>query len=206
MTAVGAPVVVAFPVQIPPGFVPSDRDGDGDDRGPSGKVCPGYDVAGGYRPRWGGGFDAPRGPARLAHRAIDIMAAEGALVVAPATCIVVSAGTTPKGGNCVTLRDLGGWVWYLAHMRDAPLVMVGAELAAGDIVGYVGRSGNAVRRTREGLRGCPHVHMSLTVPKGVRLPRQILGPDGKPVARRGEKIDAVPFLRPLYDAGGWRRS
>lgn len=202
----GAPsTVVAFPVQIPAGFAPTDCDGDGDDKGPTGKVCAGYDAASGYRPRWGGGFDAPRGPQRLAHRAIDIMAAEGALVVAPSTCVVLAAATSPKGGHHVYLRDLGGWVWYMAHMRDVPLVVDGAELVAGDVVGYVGRTGNAVRKTAAGLRGCPHLHLSLTVPRGVRLPRRLLGPDGQPVARRGEKVDPVPYLRPVYDAGGWRR-
>lgn len=197
------PIVLAFPVQVPVGFVPTDCDGDGDDLGPTGKVCAGYDAPE-YRPRWGGGFDAPRGPQRLAHRAVDIMAAEGCLVVAPAPCRVVSAGSSPKGGNHVFLQDPNGWVWYFAHMRDAPLVLAGQHLAPGDQVGFVGRTGNAVRRTKTGLRGCPHLHLSLTVPRGVKLPRPLMFQD-KPVQRNGEKVDPVPFLRPHYTAGGWRR-
>lgn len=192
------PVVLAFPVQIPPGFAPSDLDADGVDLGPAGKPCAGY--GGDFRPRWGGGFDAPRGPQGLAHRAIDIMAAEGALVVAPATGVVRSAGWSEKGGWHVFLDAADRWVWYLAHLRDEPLVRTSERVEAGATLGYVGRSGNAVRKTREGLRGCPHLHLSLTAPHW----RRVLGPDGQPVARRGEKVDAVPFLRPLYEAGGWR--
>lgn len=200
---INGPIVECFPVQIPPGFKPSDVDGDGADRGSSGKVCPGYDAARGYRPTWGGGFDAPRGPQKLAHRAIDVMGPEGAHIVAPGPCVVVAAASSPKGGNHVYLRDPGGWVWYVAHMRDVPLVVAGAELAAGTLLGYLGRTGNAVRRTAEGLRGCPHAHISLTIPIGTRLGVKVLGPDGQAVARRAEKVDVVPFLAPFY-ADGWR--
>lgn len=197
------PIVECFPVQIPEGFKPTDVDGDGDDRGSSGKVCPGYDAARAYRPTWGGGFDAPRGPKQLAHRAIDIMAAEGAHVVAPGPCVVTRVELTPNGGNCLYLRDPNGWTWYMGHLRDVPLVVVGEQLAAGAHLGYVGRTGNAVRITAQGRRGCPHLHASLEVPRGLRLGARVLGPDGVPVARRGEKVDIVPFLQPFY-ADGWR--
>lgn len=193
------PVVDAFPVRIPRAFAPSDVDGDGVDLGPTGRECPGY--GGDHRPRWGGGFMAPRGPQQLAHRAIDIMAAEGAHVVAPSSCVVQATGSSPKGGHHAYLCDRAGWVWYLAHMRDVLQLVAGAELEPGALVGYVGRTGNAVRITREGLRGCPHLHLSLTAPKGIA---RLRGPDGAIVLRRGSKFDPVPFLRPLYDAGGWR--
>lgn len=197
------PIVTAFPVQIPTGFTPSDRDGDGVDVNGSNRTCPGYDAASGYRPRWGGGFEAPRGPKALAHRAIDIMAAEGSLLVPPGISEVIDVGDTPKGGHCLYLRDAHGWVWYIAHMRDAPFVKAGDQVdPASTILGYVGRSGNASYDTKTGKKGCPHAHISLTRPPGssaVRIRRE-LG-----VAVRGEKVDPVPFLKPLYDAGGWRR-
>jgi murein DD-endopeptidase MepM/ murein hydrolase activator NlpD len=198
-----SPIVLAFPVQIPLGFVPTDADRDGTDRGPTHKVCPGYDAATGHRPRWGGGFDAPRGPDKLAHRAIDIMAAEGAFVCAPAPCTIEWAGWSPKGGHHLFLIDPNGWRWYFAHLRDTPLAVTGQSVEAGDVVGFVGRTGNAVRTTKLGLRGCPHLHASLSVPMGA--PKIIRGPDGASVARRGTKVDVVPFLLPLYQAGGWRR-
>lgn len=199
------PVVSHFPVLIPLGFAPTDLDADGVDLGPTGRPCAGYDAASGYRPRWGGGFRAERGPKRLAHRALDIMAAEGAHVVAPADVVVTAAGSSAKGGHHAYLRDRGGWIWYFAHLRDAPLVSLDQSVRAGELIGYVGRTGNAVRRTREGLRGCPHLHLSLTAPKGVR-PRDVRDPEGRPVDFLGNKVDPVPFLAALYEAGGWRET
>jgi murein DD-endopeptidase MepM/ murein hydrolase activator NlpD len=198
------PRVEVFPVQIPEGFAPSDHDGDGTDLGPTGKECPGYDLLSGFRPRWGGGFDAPRGPLKLAHRAIDIMAAEGAHVVAPSACVVHGGGVTAKGGHHIYLRDPEGWIWYFAHLRDplAAHLVMGAHVAAGELVGLVGRTGNAVRRTKEGLRGCPHLHLSLTARR--YLAGTLAGPDGDPVRYSGKKVDAVPFLRPAYVGEGWR--
>jgi len=129
------------------------------------------------------------------------MAAEGAHVVAPSSCTVQAVGSSSKGGHHAFLVDRAGWVWYLAHMRDPLELGAGDELEAGARVGYVGRTGNAVRVTRDGRRGCPHLHLSLTAPKGIV---RLRGPDGAIVLRRGTKVDPVPFLRPLYDAGGWR--
>lgn len=201
ITVIQLPQVQAFPVVIPAGFKPSDIDADGTDLGPSGKVCPGYDAASGYRPRWGGGFLAPRGPQKLAHRAIDIMAAEGAHVVAPEAGVIRDTGTSPKGGHHLYLVGHDGWIWYLAHLRDPARVLAGMEVGAGDVLGLVGRTGNAVRTTRAGLRGCPHLHLSLTRPRGVRL-NPVL-PGGERVALLGDKVDPVPVLRTVYDAG-WR--
>ena len=182
------PIIDRFPLFVPLGFEPSDVDGDGLDRAASGRICPGYSV--GHAPRWGGGFDAPRGPRRIPHHAVDIMAAEGVTVRAISACRVVGtvtvirrdaktgavlgretmpgAGTSAKGGNYVYLEDVGGWRWYYAHLRDVPLVTPGMDLASGETIGYVGRTGNAVRRVRAVgglvLRGCPHLHLSLADP------------------------------------------
>lgn len=185
--------VVSFPVQIPKGFVPSDFDCDGDDIGSSGKVCPGFNPADGYRPRWGGGFRAVRGAG--IHRGLDIMAAEGALVCAPANCTVISEGESPKGGHHIYLQDEKGFVWYFSHLREKSHTPEGAKLLAGDVCGYVGRTGNARYRTKKGLRGCPHLHLSLTVPKSYKR--------RKDIDQNGTKIDPLPILRPLYE--GWKQ-
>jgi murein DD-endopeptidase MepM/ murein hydrolase activator NlpD len=207
---VTGPIVTAFPVQIPAGFTPSDSDGDGYDVNASGKRCPGYEPP--YRPRWGGGFLELRGARRLKHRAIDIMAAEGALVVAPGPCEVTRVEHTEKGGNCLYLRDERGWVWYFGHLRDRPFVDPGMHVTPEVILGYVGRTGNAVRTyqlpTGAVRRGCPHLHASLTRPEGQTLSamRKLRDPEGKPLVFSGEKCDPVAWLKPVYDAGGWRRA
>ena len=212
MRVIVAPIVLAFPVQIPRGFVPLDLDADGTDLNHAGRPCPGYEPP--YQPRWGGGFLAPRGPRKLAHRALDIMAAEGALVVAPTACSVREVALTPKGGHCLYLVDAAGWTWYMAHLASAPLVAEGAELEAGALVGYVGRTGNASYHVRRGRRGCPHLHVSLTRPAGSTLPVRVkrllrlLASDeetGEKLRVSGEKVDLQPLLAGLYHAGGWRR-
>ena len=195
-----APQVLAFPVQIPAGFVPFDLGADGTDLNAAGRPCPGYEPP--YQPRWGGGFLAPRGPRKLAHRALDIMAAEGALVVAPTACRVREAADTPKGGYCLYLVDLAGWTWYMAHLAQRPTVSAGDELEAGALVGHVGRTGNASYHTRRGRRGCPHLHVSLTRPVGSTRP--VLTDAGEKLRVSGEKVDPLPLLEDLYLAGGWR--
>ena len=130
------------------------------------------------------------------------MAAEGAYVVAPTSGTVPlevtvgrarrpGAGTSAKGGHYLFLVDDHGWEYYFSHLRDAPKVSPGDGVTAGELLGYVGRSGNASRKYRDGsIRGCPHLHL--------RVGKQLYRPG---LAR---KYDVLPLLRPLYDAGGWR--
>jgi murein DD-endopeptidase MepM/ murein hydrolase activator NlpD len=204
-------------VYVPAGFVPSDVDFDGVDENSAGKTCPGYDPSKQYRPSWGGGFRAVRvrDGKQLFHRALDVMAAEGAVLRAVSDCYVVAswvpragelapgAGFSAKGGNYVVLVDDAGWRWYYAHMRDLPLVQPGDRVMAGQQVGYVGRTGNARRTVHKAdgtsyFYGCPHLHVSLTVPPGTMGP--YLNPvGGTPVDRDGDKVDVKPFYEPVFD-------
>lgn len=95
------------------------------------------------------------------HHAQDIFAPETALVLAPVDGVVVGSssntGATAKGGHHVSIRVVtpdGRAVrtYYMAHLRDVPLVRVGDRVLAGHHVGYVGRTGNATRT-------CPHLHI-----------------------------------------------
>lgn len=211
------PIIECFPVQIPASFQPTDSEHDGVDQNSSGKKCPGQ--SGDFKPSWGGGMRAgrvrtqPDGTRKtLLHCAIDIMAAEGAEVraIGPgkvartwkpgANRIDPGAGWSDKGGNYVVLEQ-GGWRWYFAHLRDKPLVRPGDAIEAGQLLGYLGRTGNAVRKRRDGTRyGCPHLHLSLTATE-LRL-RAVARSHGIEVI--GNKADPAPLLKPLFDAGGWR--
>lgn len=99
--------------------------------------------------------DGP-GP-RKPHRAQDIFAPQGSLVLAPEEARVLQStkGKPPTriGGHTLTIRaPASGRVYYFAHLRDAPLVGPGDVVDAGQLVGHVGRTGNA-RNT------CPHLHL-----------------------------------------------
>jgi Peptidase family M23 len=89
------------------------------------------------------------------HRGIDVGAAAGAPVRAPAGGNVSFAGTVPGGGRTVTIRTAEGYAVTLLHLGSVG-VSRGAVLLEGEVLGSVGPSGDAE------VDG-PYVHL------GVRL-------------------------------------
>jgi len=89
---------------------------------------------------------APRGGGRL-HEGVDIMAKAGQYVYA------VEAGTLTKqtvdrpgslSGNAWWLTGADGSYYFYAHLSAfAADLRVGSKVAAGQVIGYVGRTGNA---------------------------------------------------------------
>ena len=89
---------------------------------------------------------APRGGGRL-HEGVDIMAKAGQYVYA------VQAGTLTKqtvdrpgslSGNAWWLTGADGSYYFYAHLSAfAADLRVGSKVAAGQVIGYVGRTGNA---------------------------------------------------------------
>lgn len=99
-------------------------------------------------------FRDPRDGGRRPHHGVDIFAPRDTPVLAASGGMVSSVGTTTLGGNVV-------WIWdprrsqshYYAHLsRQA--VHTGAVVHAGDVIGYVGNTGNA--RTT-----APHLHFGI---------------------------------------------
>ena len=114
-------------------------------------------------------FLDPRDNNRRDHHGIDIFAPRNTPVIAAADGFVSHVGTSNLGGNVV-------WVWdprrgqshYYAHL-ERQAVTTGEHVTAGDVVGYVGNTGNA--RTTP-----PHLHFG--------------------IYRRGEgPIDPLPFVQ-----------
>jgi murein DD-endopeptidase MepM/ murein hydrolase activator NlpD len=114
-------------------------------------------------------FRDPRDNNTREHHGIDIFAPRNTPVLAASDGVVSSVGTNRLGGNVV-------WIWdpergqshYYAHL-EAQAVSVGERVNAGDVVGYVGNTGNA--RTTP-----PHLHFG--------------------IYSRGEgPIDPLPFVR-----------
>jgi len=100
----------------------------------------------GIRPRdlsdsW---HDPRDGGVRL-HKGIDIFAPRGTEVIAVVDGIVSYIGDQPKGGHCLWLTTENGTAFYYAHLdRWAPGLYEGMEVQAGDLLGYVGNTGNAI--------------------------------------------------------------
>lgn len=123
------------------------------------------------------------------HSAVDIFAPLEARVVAPRAGRVLTtwryegqdrtgAGWSEKGGWYVRMRTEDGSTEYFAHMLRRPLVKSGDAVRAGQLLGFVGQTGNATHT-------CPHLHY------GVR-------------DRAGVAIDPTGALRALHDRGLWR--
>jgi murein DD-endopeptidase MepM/ murein hydrolase activator NlpD len=89
-------------------------------------------------------WHAPRDGGSRQHKGIDIFAAKGTEVVAVADGIISYLGDQKLGGHCVWLTTEAGASFYYAHLdRWAGGLYEGMEVQAGDLLGYVGNTGNA---------------------------------------------------------------
>ena len=88
-------------------------------------------------------FGAPRSDTGW-HHGEDIFAPLGAPVLAVANGVVYSVGWNKVGGLRFWLQDLSGNEFYYAHLSAySPLAVNGAQVRAGDVIGFVGNTGDA---------------------------------------------------------------
>jgi hypothetical protein len=90
-------------------------------------------------------FGAPRGDVSGGwHHGDDIFAPLGAPVLAVASGTVFSVGWNEVGGNRLWLRDGQGNEFYYAHLSAyTPLAVNGNQVNAGDVLGFIGNTGDA---------------------------------------------------------------
>jgi murein DD-endopeptidase MepM/ murein hydrolase activator NlpD len=99
------------------------------------------------------GFGAPRDGGAREHHGIDIFRPRGTPVLAAADGYV-RLNETPRGGRVIWLRDARtGRNIYYAHLHDWA-IDGGATVKTGDVIGYVGNTGNAVTTP-------PHLHFGV---------------------------------------------
>jgi murein DD-endopeptidase MepM/ murein hydrolase activator NlpD len=78
------------------------------------------------------------------HHGDDIFASLGAPILACADGLVFSVGWNDVGGNRLWLRDQQGNEFYYAHLSAfTPLAKNGRVVKAGDVLGFVGNTGDA---------------------------------------------------------------
>jgi len=123
-------------------------------------------------------FDQPRGNERH-HEALDIMAPRGAKVFAAGDGKVVKLFTSKPGGLTVYQFDPSEkFAYYYAHLDHyADGLKEGAQLHRGDLVGYVGSTGNADAKA-------PHLHFAVFE----------LTPEKQ--WWKGTPVDPYPLLKP----------
>lgn len=101
------------------------------------------------RDTWG----APRGADRR-HEGTDIFAPRGTPVVATTRGLVWRTGDNRLGGTVVWVLGPGGDLHYYAHLDRTAELQPRQRVAPGDVIGYVGNTGNAA-----GTR--PHLHYGI---------------------------------------------
>ena len=98
-------------------------------------------------------FGAPRGGGRL-HEGLDIFATAGTPVVSATGGIVSRVSTNTLGGLVIYTFGAGGRTYYYAHLSRYGRFKEGDFIKPGDVLGYVGNTGNA--------RGTPpHLHFGV---------------------------------------------
>ena len=105
---------------------------------------------------FGDSFGGPRPTVRGGwHHGEDLFARLGAPVLAVADGTLHTIGFNRLGGYRLWLRDDGGNEFYYAHLSAyTPLAVEGRRVEAGDVIGFVGDTGDA-----EG--GSPHLHFEI---------------------------------------------
>lgn len=101
-------------------------------------------------------FADPRGGGRRRHEAVDIPAPRGTAVVAVEGGRVLRLHRSGAGGLAVYHLDpTGRYTYYYAHLDGyAPGLADGQALRRGDVLGYVGTTGNAPATA-------PHLHFAV---------------------------------------------
>ena len=110
------------------------------------------------------------------HGGIDIRGQDGEPVKAALAGVVKEVSSNPRGGNIIRLQHPDGTIstTMYAHLKEVSPLKVGDHVNAGDVIGQIGRTGNATG---------PHLHFEATNRKG-----QIIDPANIPWS---DKIDTI---------------
>jgi murein DD-endopeptidase MepM/ murein hydrolase activator NlpD len=128
----------------------------------------------GLRDTWHGA----RGEGRK-HEGIDIFARRGTPVLSSTEGVVLRVGSNRLGGQVVWVLGPGGQRHYYAHLERYGDVHAGMRVAPGQVLGYVGTSGNAAGTP-------PHLHYGIYTAGGA--------------------VNPYPFLRPVRAADSYKRT
>jgi murein DD-endopeptidase MepM/ murein hydrolase activator NlpD len=122
-------------------------------------------------------FRDARGGGSRRHEALDIMASRGTPVLAASDGTVAKLFTSVPGGLTIYEFDpTATYAYYYAHLdRYAPGLVDGKALKRGDLIGYVGSTGDA-------SADAPHLHFAIF----------LLGPEKQ--WWKGTAINPYPLL------------
>lgn len=100
-------------------------------------------------------FGDPRGGGTREHEGQDIIAPRGTPIASPTDAVVTRTGNGASSGITVTTRNPGGETFIYMHLDEvAEGIKAGTVLEPGDILGFVGDTGNA-------KGGVTHLHFEI---------------------------------------------
>ncbi|MEK7579266.1 MAG: peptidoglycan DD-metalloendopeptidase family protein [Patescibacteria group bacterium] len=98
-------------------------------------------------------FGDSRGDGTREHEGLDIMAPKGAPIISPTDAVVTRTGSGASSGKYVYTANPGGETFIYMHLDEIE-VKTGDELDEGDLIGFVGNTGNA-------SGGAHHLHLEI---------------------------------------------
>lgn len=111
-------------------------------------------------------WDDPRSGGR-SHEGVDIFARRRTPVISTTDGIVARRGESGLGGRTVTILGPGRQRHYYAHLQQYGGQAVGDRVAMGEVIGFVGTSGNAPA-------DAPHLHYGIYGAGGAINPYPLL--------------------------------
>ena len=100
-------------------------------------------------------FGDSRGGGTRTHEGLDIMAARGTPVASPTEAVVLRTGNGGNAGVYIYTANPGGETFAYMHLDSvASGIDQGTKLSVGQVIGYVGNTGNA-------SGGAPHLHFEV---------------------------------------------
>jgi murein DD-endopeptidase MepM/ murein hydrolase activator NlpD len=136
-------------------------------------------TAGHLQNTWGYARDGGRH-----HKGIDIFAPRNTPVRSATEGILETKGMKGLGGQVVTITGPGGYRLYYAHLEDFGPQAVGDWVEAGEIIGYVGNSGNAAISST-------HLHYGIYTPSGQAVNPYPFLKTGQPFAAQAQMQTAA---------------
>jgi hypothetical protein len=99
-------------------------------------------------------FGDPRDGGARIHQGLDMLAPEGTPIVSPTEAVVIRISEGSRSGDYVTTANPGGERFVYMHLMAIADIDEGDVLDVGDLIGYVGDTGNA-------LGGPAHLHFEI---------------------------------------------
>jgi len=114
------------------------------------------------------------------HKGTDFAAPMGTPIMASGSGTIIKAGWCGGGGNCIKIKHNSSYQTIYAHLsKFANLIRKGKKVKQGQIIGYVGSTGNSTG---------PHLHYEVVF-NGKKINSQTLKlPSGKALVGKNRKI------------------